>query len=613
MTVFNVISLLGGLALFLYGMRIMGDGLTKSSSDAFRQALKKVTNNPVAGFLVGMLVTAVIQSSTATIVITSGLVAAGLMTFKQSIGIILGANVGTTITGQIIRLLDINASEGSLLNFFKPSTLAPIAAIIGIVFIMFIRKKSSGTVGQIAMGFGILFTGLLNMTAAVSPLADSQKFKDLFLSLSDKPLLGFLAGAAVAFLIQSSSATIGILQALSTTGALSFSSIYAIIIGIYIGDCCTTAIVCSIGAKADAKRTGIAHILFNLCEVVLVTAGVNIFRAVGLLDSIWSVPITSGGIANTHTVFNICCAIIILPFVKFLEKGARAIVKDDPKAHIPEEFRGLELLDTSLYRSPALAISSVRKAMVQVAETAEENYHKANQLIHKFDPQVDDEITKSENYIDFMTDHISSYLVGLSNTVSGEASDVVNYNIKCILEYERVGDLAKNLAENAEELKNKNMRFSDVAVREMDVLHSALTEVLDYAIAAYREKSPQIAKKIEPVEEIVDELVENLRARHVQRLQSGVCNVIVGSTFLDMLVNIERISDQCANIGIYTISLFDKMVARDPHEFLKRLHAGEFDEFNNAYAEARARYMKMLEDAEKADEITDEETEKTEV
>ena len=614
MTVFNVISLLGGLALFLYGMRIMGDGLTKSSSDAFRQALKKVTNNPVIGFLVGLLVTAVIQSSTATIVITSGLVAAGLMTFKQSLGIIVGANVGTTITGQIIRLLDINASENSILNLFKPSTLAPIAAIIGVVCIVFIKSKGSGTVGQIAMGFGILFTGLLNMTAAVQPLSEAPWFSNMLIQFSNKPLLGFFTGAAAAFLIQSSSATVGILQALSFTGELTFGSIYAVIIGIYIGDCCTTAIVCSVGAKADARRTGVAHIIFNLITVVLVAVAVAILKGTGALDQIWSSPVTAGSIANIHSIFKISCAIILLPFLRLIEKATIRIVKSDKPDAIPEEFKGVELLDTALYRSPALAISSVRKAMVKVAETAEDNYHKANQLIHKFDPQVDAEISKSENYIDFMTDHISSYLVGLSNTVSGEASDVVNYNIKCVLEYERVGDLAKNLAENAEELKSKNMKFSDVAVREMDVLHTALTEVLGYAISAYREKSPLIAKKIEPVEEVVDELVENLRARHVQRLQSGICNVIVGSTFLDMLVNIERISDQCANIGIYTIALFDKMVAKDPHEFLKRLHAGEFDEFNRAYAEARARYMKMLEEAEKADLVeTIEETEKTEV
>ncbi len=601
MTIFNFISLLGGLALFLYGMRIMGDGLTKSSSDTFRRTLKKVTNNPVAGFLVGAAVTALIQSSTATIVIVSGLVGAGLMSFKQSIGVVLGANVGTTITGQIIRLLDINADAGSALNFFKPSTLAPVAAVIGIVCIMFIKTKSSGTVGQIAMGFGILFTGLLNMTAAVSPLSQSTWFSDLFLALSDKPVLGFLAGAAVAFAIQSSSATIGILQALSITGALSFSNIYSIIIGIYIGDCVTTAIVCSIGAKADAKRTGMAHILFNLCEVVLVTLGVTILHATGVLDGIWSVPINSGGIANTHTIFNVCCAVIILPFVKFLEKGAMAIVKDDPKSPIPEKFHDAELLDDALYRSPSLALSSTRKAMVKVAKAAEINYHRANSLVESYEPAIRLEIDEDEEFIDFMTDHISSYLVGLSTHVSGREADLCNYNIKCVLEYERIGDLALNLAQAAQELKEKGLKLSRVAVREMGVLHNALSDILDNTIKAYRDRNPEAAKHIEPVEEVVDELIESLRARHVRRLQTGECNVVAGSTFLDMLTNIERISDQCSNIGVYCMALHDKSIAEDQHGYLARLHKGADPEFNEMYSLERAKYKKMLEIAEEID------------
>ena len=598
MTIFNIISLLGGLALFLYGMRTMGDGLTKSSSDTFRRVLKKVTNNPFAGFLVGAAVTALIQSSTATIVIVSGLVGAGLMTFKQSIGVVLGANVGTTITGQIIRLLDINADAGSMLNFFKPSTLAPIAAVIGIVCTMFLKTKRSGTIGQIAMGFGILFTGLLNMTAAVSPLSESVWFSDLFLRLSDQPILGFLAGAFVAFLIQSSSATIGILQALSITGALSFSNIYSIIIGIYIGDCVTTAIVCSIGARADAKRTGMAHILFNLCEVVLVTAGVTILHATGVLDGIWSVPINSGGIANTHTVFNVCCALIILPFVKFLEKGAKAIVKDDPKSPIPEKFKDVELLDEALYRSPALALSSTRKAMVKLAAAAETNYHKANALIQNYSDGVRAEIDFDEEFIDFMTDHISSYLVGLSTHVTGDEADLVNYNIKCVLEYERIGDLAVNLAQAAQELREKELTLSPTAVREMEVLHLALSDVLKNAIAAYRDRDTDAARHIEPVEEVVDELIEDLRARHVLRLQTGECSVVAGSTFLDMLVNIERISDQCSNIGVYCLSLHDKSIAEDQHGYLSRLHKGMDPGFNKLYAQAREHYLHLLDMAE---------------
>jgi len=608
MTIFNAISVLGGLALFLYGMRIMGNGLSQSSSTAFKNALKKVTNNPVAGFLVGVVVTAVIQSSTATIVITSGLVGAGLMTFKQSIGIMLGANVGTTATAQIIRLLDINADSGSILNFFKPSTLAPIASIIGIVCIMFIKKHNSGTVGQIAMGFGILFTGLLNMTAAVSPLSEEPWFANMFTGVSARPLLGFIAGAAAAFLIQSSSATIGILQALATTGVLTFSSVYSIIIGIYIGDCVTTAIVCSIGAKADARRTGIAHIIFNLCVVVLVSAGVAILHSTGALSAIWSRPITSGGIANTHTVFRLACAVILLPFTRVLEKVTRKIVKDTPASGVTEKYHDAELLDKALYGSPALAISSVRKAMIKVAQTAANNYHKASLLIDDYVPETAAQIEEDEEFIDFMTDHINAYLVGMADldTTTGRTSDLVNYNIKCILELERIGDLALNLAQNAQELSSKNMKLSPVAKREMTVIHNAMSEVLDWAVVAYRDRSIEAAKRIEPVEEVVDELVEDLRARHVERLQKGICNVIVGSTFLDMLINIERISDQCSNIGVYTIAMFDKDVNADQHEYLYRLHSGADPDFNAWYASAREKYMGMLQVAERPSESEEE-------
>ena len=600
MTIFNIISLFGGLALFLYGMRIMGNGLSTGSSDAFKQALKKVTNNPVAGFLIGALITAIIQSSTATIVITSGLVGAGIMSFNQSIGTILGANVGTTITGQIIRLLDINAEAGSILNFFKPSTLAPIASVIGIIFIMFLKTSGHDTVGQIAIGFGILFTGLLNMTAAVSPLSESPWFSKLFTNFADRPLLGFLAGAAVAFLIQSSSATVGILQALSTTGALSFGSIYSILIGIYMGDCITTAIVCSIGAKADAKRTGMAHILFNLFQVVLVTVAVAILRRTGVLDPIWSTPITSGGIANTHTLFKICSAIIIMPFTKFLAKGATKIIKDDPKSTVPEKYKEAELLDEALFRSPALALSSVNKAMLRISKTAQINYHRAHTLIFEYSDEVMKSLTEDEEYIDFMTDHINSYLVKFSEHVSGRANDIINYNIKCVLEYERIGDLSLNLAENAQELKSKNLKLSDTARREMGVLHNALSEVLDNAVAAYRDRSIDAARRIEPVEEVVDELVAELRASHVKRIQLGECNVIAGSTFLDMLVNIERISDQCSNIGVYTIALLDdtKSSDLDQHTYLTELHKGSSEEFNREYQAARDKYYEMLRKAE---------------
>ncbi len=358
MTIFNVISLFGGLALFLYGMRLMGNGLKESSSGTLKSAMEKVTNNPLVGFFLGMVVTAIIQSSTATIVLTSGLVGAGVITLHQSLGVIIGANVGTTITGQIIRLLDLNGSGGaSWVDLFKPSTLAPLAAIVGILLIMAVKTKHSQVGGQVAMGFGILFTGLLNMTAAVSPLSSSESFAQTFAGLSGVPVLGFLAGTGVAFLIQSSSATIGILQALSMTGALTFSAVYAIIIGVNIGDCVTTAIVCSIGSRSDAKRTGVVHILFNVCGSILVLLGIFVSRRMGWLDGLWNETLTSGGIANVHTVFRLVSAVVLLPVCGQFEKLSRLNVKDDPQLGDSVEPE-LERLDAKFFSSPARASRS---------------------------------------------------------------------------------------------------------------------------------------------------------------------------------------------------------------------------------------------------------------
>ena len=302
MDIFNIITLFGGLAMFLYGMRMMGDGLKESSSGALKNIMGKVTGTPVKAFLLGLIMTAVIQSSTATIVITSGLVGAGIISLHQSLGIIIGANVGTTVTGQIIRLLDLNASGASFLQFFKPSTLAPLALIVGIVFIMAKPFKGSDKAGRIVIGFGILFSGLLNMTAAVSTLTETGIIESLFSRLGENPFIGYLIGAGVAFVLQSSSATIGILQAFSMSGQLTFNAIYAVLVGIYLGDCVTTAIVCNIGAKPDAKRVGVVNILFNLSETVLILVGVNIAHSLGLLDGLWNSVVYSGSIANTNTV-----------------------------------------------------------------------------------------------------------------------------------------------------------------------------------------------------------------------------------------------------------------------------------------------------------------------
>ena len=600
MTIFNLITLFGGLALFLYGMRLMGDGLKKGSSDAFKRAMEKVTNNPLVGFLLGLVVTAVIQSSTATIVLTSGLVGAGVMSLHQSIGVILGANVGTTITGQIIRLLDVNASETSLLNFFKPSTLAPLAAIIGILFLMAVKTRQSDTIGSIAMGFGILFTGLLSMTAAVSPLSESETFANMFYQLSGKPVLGFLLGAGVAFLLQSSSATIGILQAIATTGALTFSSVYAIIIGVNIGDCVTTAIVCSIGSKADAKRTGAIHILFNIAGSILVIVGLMLLHSFGVLDALWDEALSSGGIANVHTVFRLVSAIVLLPVCCQFEKLSRKLVKDDVRLGENVDHE-LSLLDEKFFTSPAIALSGAGEAITTMARLARTGVMSAMGVLEQYDAHTIKVINENEEHIDKLADHVDNYLIRLSpHMPSGHGSDMLNYYIQCFGEFERIGDHAVNLTENAQEFLDRSASLSPTAHQELMVLREVLGEILDYTYKAFAATDYEAARHIEPVEEVVDDLVATLRANHIRRVRDGQCTVYAGLTFLDILVNVERIADQCSNVGVFTLSMFDEHIMNNHHDYIQALHQGKDPVFNRAYQETHDKYFGELKRIERS-------------
>ena len=598
MTVFKFISLFGGLALFLYGMRLMSRGLEQGSSGALKSAMEKLTTSPVGAFFLGLIATAAIQSSTATIVLTSGLVAAGIISLHQSLGIIIGANVGTTVTGQIIRLLDLNATSASWLNLFKPDTLAPIAAIVGILLIMAFRFRSAQRTGTIVMGFAILFTGLVNMTGAVKPLSESAAFGRLFLTLADKPVLGYLAGMAVAFSIQSSSAAVGILQALSTTGRLSFSAIYSVIIGIYLGDCVTTAIVCSVGARADAKRTGIVHILFNLSGTVLVLVVVAILHRLGVFGSFWAAPITSGGIANTHTVFKLAGAAVLLPVCTVFEKLSRKIIPDDKVSPRRDEL-DLQALDDNLFEAPELALAAVKKIVAEMASLAAENVRRGFSTLMEFDQEAIDRVGEDEDLIDSLADHAGDYMVRLSPHLgAGRASDRLSYYIKCVDEFERIGDHAVNLTESASELHSRELRFSPGAQEELRLLRELIQEILDKAGKAFLDGDRAEAFRIEPMEEVVDELVAMMRNRHLLRLRTGECSVSDGFIFQDILVNAERISDQCSNIGVHTLSLVDAAVAAMEHDYILHLHQGENEAYNAEYAAVRKRYLARLTGAE---------------
>ena len=600
MDIFDVISLLGGLAMFLYGMRLMGDSLKENSSGALKLAMEKVTNNPVKAFLLGIFVTALIQSSTATIVITSGLVGAGILTLRQSLGIIVGANVGTTVTGQIIRLLDIDSSGTAWLRFFQPSTLAPIALIIGIVLIMGHFIKNAKSIGNIAVGFGILFSGLLNMTGAVDKLAQSGTIEQLFSGLGDNPVLGYLTGASVAFVLQSSSATVGILQAFSSSGLLAFKAIYAVIVGIYLGDCVTTAIVCSIGAKAEARRVGIVNILFNLSETVLVLLCVTVIHRLGLLDGLWERTVNSGMIANTNTIFNLSCSICLFPMLGVYEKLSRRIVKDEPEPVREEKYRAeLEALNPGFLNTPALALNSCYQLLLTLFGAARANIEKSFRLLEGYDKALHREILAEEENIDHLTDCCSRYTVELLPHLQLEQHvAILNQYFKVTSEFERLGDHAAGIADIAASMAQSGTGFSQAAMGELHVVEDALREILELTEGAFRSRSEEDARRIEPLVQIVSELNALLRRNHLRRLSLGQCNMYADSSFSNLGVEFRRIAAVCSNVGVATMVRVHPELADHEHLYFESLHTGGDAEFNAAYEDAHARYFRQLEESE---------------
>lgn len=580
--------------MFLYGMRMMGDGLKASSSGTLKKAMERITGTPLKAFLLGLIVTAVIQSSTATIVLTSGLVGADILSLHQSLGIIIGANVGTTVTGQIIRLLDINSSGTWFLQLLKPSTLAPLALIIGIVIIMGVKSRDSGKVGHIIIGFGILFSGLMNMADAVSVLSDSGIVEHLFSRLGENPLLAYLSGAGVAFVLQSSSATVGILQAFSTSGQLSFGEIYAVLVGIYLGDCVTTAIVCNIGAKPEAKRVGVVNILFNLCKSVLTLAVVVAIHRAGLLDHIWDQPIYSGGIANANTIFNLSCAILLLPFVGIYERISHKLIKEEPVA-AGKYDELLDALNPVFISTPAVAFGRCYDILLVMFELAKTNISRAFDMFNQYSPESMKQIEEDENTIDSMADHISNYLVQISATITSHYHvEIMNYYFSAITEFERLGDHALNIAEIAASMDGKDTSFSKDALSELAVLWQLLDVVLNHTNEAFRKQNLTEARQIEPLEQVVDDMVSLLKEHHLKRLRDGECGVFNGSEFFNLLSEAERISDVCSNIGVATVARATPGIHHQVHHYISMLHSGRDKEFNQVYQEAHDEYFRLL-------------------
>ena len=583
-----LVSLTGGLALFLYGMSMLGSGLEKLSSGRMEKILESLTDNIFKSVLLGALVTAAVQSSSATTVIVVGLVNAGILKLSSAVGVIMGANIGTTVTGQLLRLGDLQDSAGPLLQFLKPSMLAPMISIIGILIYMISKRDKTKNIGGILLGFGILFTGMLSMEAAVKPLAELDAFKELFASLSN-PILGVLVGTGVTALIQSSSASVGILQAISTSGAITFSAAFPIIMGQNIGTC-VTPILASIGANKNAKRSAMIHLYFNIIGTILFLVAVYAIQAI-VGFSFWDQPIDRSGIANFHTLFNIVVTIVLIPFAKVLEKLACQTIRNTKSDDdgLPES--DTSILDERFLKSPSLAVTQATKAVVQMGKFAQYNFRETKQLYYRYDQKAVDRIREYEEAIDRMEDKLNAYLLKLSDcTLTEEENRDVTAILHLLSEYERIGDYSIDIMESAIEMYDKQIKFSEKAMEEFRVISDAVDEIVEMSITCVAHDDVVTASRIEPLEETIDDLVDKLKSRHVQRFKKGECVIDGGVIFLDILTNIERISDHCSNIAVYIIG---KKLSRDNlnrHEYIEKLHRGESEQFVRVRDEYEQKY-----------------------
>ena len=590
-----IIQLLGGLAMFLYGIEVMGDGLKNSSGAALKRVLEKVTGNVLMGVLTGALVTAVIQSSTATIVLTVALIGAGVLNLKQAVSIVMGANIGTTVTAQIIRLGSIESDGSFLLWLFDTDTLAPIALVAGIVLLMFIKSKKSKTIGDICIGFGVLFVGLELMTDGVKPLIGTSAFT-AFVGFLANPLFGILFGLILTVIVQSSSATVGMLQTVASVpgSGITFAMAYPVIMGINLGTCVTTAMVCSIGSSKDAKRTGVVHIAFNTIGTVLFLIVMTVMEKLSIFGAdFWVRAVDSGGIANFQTVFNLLTAVVLIPFADWMVKLSLKIVKDDK----PEADRHPELhtLDEKLYNSPAMALAVTMKAVADGGRLAKLNFERGCKVLAKYDPVLVAEINKDEDCIDQFTDNTDRFLIGLSKTVETEFDDrQLDMLMQTVPNFERIGDYATNMVELAERLQSESASFSETAKKELALITSAVNEILDITVNAFANDDNEAAKAIEPLEETIDDMIMMLKDRHTKRLKYGQCSIGSGLVFMEALTYFERASDQCSSIAVMMLARNNEQILQNHYDYLREIHAGNDVAYMAEKERRRAQYIKPL-------------------
>ncbi len=567
MNIFSVLSLIGGLALFLYGMNVMGGGLEKLAGGRLEAFFEKMTSNPIKAVALGAAATAVIQSSSATTVMVVGFVNAGIMKLHSAIGIIMGANIGTTVTAWILSLSGLS-SDNVFIQMLKPSSFAPVLAIIGVAIIMFVKDGKKKDIASILVGFAVLMFGMDMMSDSVEPLKDVPEFANILL-LFKNPLLGVAAGALLTAIIQSSSASVGILQALSSTGAVTFGSALPIILGQNIGTC-ATAMLSSIGAGKNAKRVAFVHLYFNIIGTLLFLVTFYSLNAVVHFSFVDGV-VGGGQIAAVHTIFNVSTTLVLLPFTRQLEKLAAFTVRDDRSENsesLDDEFR---LLDERFLNTPSFAVEKCRSLAVKMGKIASASINRAIEIaVGKYDKQTAERISADENVADMFEDKLGTYLVKLSGRdLSEKDSLAVSTLLHVIGDFERISDHAVNISETALEKYTKKSEFTKAAEIELTTICSAVSEILDMSLRAFESGDLDLAREIEPLEEEVDLLRGKIRNRHIRRLQRGECTIENGFILTDLLTNLERVSDHCSNIAVCMIE--EDVQAFDTHEYTRAL------------------------------------------
>lgn len=579
MDIFSILSLLCGLALFLYGMNTMGDGLEKLSGGKLEMILEKLTSSTWKGFLLGTAVTAVIQSSSATTVMVVGFINSGIMKLRQGVGVIIGANLGTIVTSWILSLTGIQG-DSFILQMLKPESFSPIFAFVGIILMMFFKTDKKRNIASICLGFAILMIGMQQMSAAVEPLKDNPTFASV-LTIFNNPVFGIFAGMVLTAVIQSSSASIGILQALSATGTITYSMAIPIILGQNIGTCITAMISC-LGAKKNAKRAAFVHLYYNLIGVslfCLVFYGSMLFVNYSFMNDI----VNQGDIAVIHTIFNLFEIVILLPMNRILEKLACLTIKDkDEDSEIP-------FLDERFLNTPALATERANAMGIKMARLSEGTLLGSLELVGNYDVKTAETITENEDMVDTYEDVISSYLVKLGvRELNANDSKAIHLVLHAIGDFERISDHAVSIVKVAKEIDDKKLKFSDEAIAGLDVMIEAVREIVNNATMAFINNDLKLAAKVEPLEQVINRLRDKLKEAHIERLTKGECTIELGFVFSDLLTNLERVADHCSNIAIGVIETTRN--GYEAHEYLHELKNSDDRQYNDDYLSYKQKY-----------------------